>query len=120
MIKDIKLKLGGKNRVFSFGLFFIGNVLERLDIDYHTMLEKVSKNPFKYAPILMAESLKNTYSKEKKEVDFTDNDIIEWLEKEDLLGVDSMLKFINAFLGTQENKTPLNEADNDKKVSKKK
>lgn len=113
MIQEIKLNLGNEERTFSFGIIYLGNVLERLDVDYNTMLEKVSKNPFKYAPILMFESLKNTQNRIGKDVDFTENDIVDWLEKENLLGVDIMLKFINAFMGTQENKTPVNEVDSD-------
>ena len=113
MIQEIKLNLGNEERTFSFGIIYLGNVLERLDVDYNTMLEKVSKNPFKYAPILMFESLKNTQKRIGKDVDFTEDDLVDWLEKENLLGVDIMLKFINAFMGTQENKTPVNEVDSD-------
>ena len=114
MIQEIKLKLNGKEREFSFGIIFLGEVLERLDLDYNSMLVKVSKNPFKYAPILMYESLKNTYKKSKLDVDFTEDDIVNWLEKEELMGVDIMLAFINAFMGTQDNKTPVeNDVDNE-------
>lgn len=112
MIRNIKLKLGGEQRDFSFGIIFLGEVLERLDIDYNTMLNRISKNPFKYSPILMFESLKNTYKKTDKDIDFTENELVEWLEKEDNLGVDEMLKFINAFMGSQENKTPIEESQN--------
>ena len=121
MIQEIKLNIGEKERVFTFGITFLGEVLERLDIDYNTMLEKVSKNPFKYAPILMEESLRNTEKRIGKDIDFNNEDISLWLEKEDNLGVDIMLKFINSFMGTQENKTPLEDAEVDsEEVSKKK
>ena len=121
MIQDINLKLGGKKRFFTFGIVYLGNVLEILDVDYGEMLNKVAKNPFKYAPLLMFESLKNTYIKEKKEIDFTESDIIAWLEVEELMGVNLMLSFINAFMGTQENKTPLDvEAVEDTNTVKKK
>jgi len=121
MVKELKLKLNGKNKTFTFGLIYIGEVLERLDIDYNTLLIKVSKNPFKYAPILMFESLRNSYRIDKKEVDFTEDDIVNWLESEDLLGVDVMLKFVHAFMGTNENPTPVNDIDvvEDENVKKK-
>lgn len=122
MIQDVKLKLGGKQRHFTFGIIFLGEVLDVLDLDYGTMLEKVSKNPFKYSPTLMYKSLENTYRLNKKDVDFTEDDIVNWLEKEDLLGIDKMIAFVQAFMGTQENKTPVEDVDvNDaKEVSKKK
>ena len=111
MLRDISLELGGKKRTFSFGILFLGEVLERLDVDYDTVLQKVSKNPFKYAPILMFESLKNTYKSKDKELDFTDRDIVKWLESEDALGVDKMIDFIKAFMGTNENLTPTEDAE---------
>jgi hypothetical protein len=118
MIKEIKLKLNKKQRTFTFGLIYLGEVLERLDIDYNSLLNKVSKNPFKYAPILMFESLRNTYRINKESVDFTEDDLVNWLEKEDLLGVDLMLKFVHAFMGTNENPTPV-EVNNSDDVKKK-
>jgi adenine deaminase len=119
MIREIKLTLGEKERTFTFGIMFIGNVLERLDMDYNTLLEKVSKNPFKYAPILMFESLVNTSKKNKEDVNFTEDDLLDWLENEELLGVELMLQFINAFMGTQENKTPVKDTSKGKSVKKK-
>lgn len=119
MIQELKLKLGGKERTFTFGIVFLGELLERLDLDYNSMLVKVSKNPFKYAPILMHESLINTEKRLGKEVDFTENDIVGWLEKEELMGVDIMLAFINAFMGTQDNKTPVASDEDEKDVKKK-
>lgn len=122
MIQEIKLKLGGQDRLFTFGIIFLGEVLERLDVDYHTLLEKVQKNPFKYNPILMYESLRNSYRIEKKDLDFTEEDVVLWLEKEDSFGVSVMMSFLSAFMGTQDNKTPIEDVDkeNVKKVSKKK
>ena len=118
MQKELILKLGGKERKFTFGLLFIGEVLESLDVDYNTMLNKVMKNPFKYAPILMFESLQNTYRKDKLVYDFTQDDVITWLESEELFGTDSILEFINVFTGTNENKTPI-ESDGNSDVKKK-
>jgi len=120
MQKQLVLKIGGKKRTFTFGLLFIGEVLERLDCDYNEMLEKVIKNPFKYAPVLMFESLKNSYKKDKKEIDFTEDNVIEWLEKEELFGTNLILSFINTFIGNNENKTPLESSENESKDVKKK
>ena len=120
MIQELKQTLGGKERVFTFGIIFLGNVLERLDLDYNALLMKSSKNPFKYAPILMYESLRNTAQKEGMDVDFTENELIGWLEKEEVLGANQIIEFIQAFMGTNENKTPEKEVVNEGKAVKKK
>ena len=119
MKQQLKLKLGGKNRLFTFGILFLGNALERVEFeDYNDMLLKVSKNPFKYAPILMYESLLNTYKKQNKEVDFTELDVVNWLDKDYEQGMADMLEFVQVFLGTNENKAPIEDGkqeDNSKK-----
>lgn len=113
MKQELRLKLNGQDYTFTFGILFLGEVLERLDLDYNTLLNKVSKNPFKYAPILMEESLKNTANRDGKSIDFNYKDIAKWLEKEETFGVDMMLKFINSFLGTNENPTPTEDVSKD-------
>tara|TARA_R110000851_G_C12664310_1_gene521796 strand:+ start:37 stop:393 length:357 start_codon:yes stop_codon:yes gene_type:complete len=110
MIQEIKLKLGSEERRFTFGIIFLGNVLETLELDYNSMLMKVSKNPFKYAPILMTESLNNTARKERLDASFTLDSVVDWLESEDVMGVDIMLKFIHAFIGTNDNPTPTEDS----------
>ena len=122
MIQELKQNLGGEERTFTFGLTFLGNVLERLDFDYNELLLKSSKNPFKYAPILMFESLKNTAAKTGDKVDFTEGDLIEWLENEETFGADKIVEFIHVFMGTNENKTPVENSEpiTDSKSVKKK
>jgi hypothetical protein len=110
MIQELKLKLGGEERTFTFGIIFLGNVLERLDFDYNELLIKSSKNPFKYAPILMYESLKNTAERDGRNTNFTERDLIGWLESEETMGADKIVQFIQAFMGTNENKTPIEES----------
>ncbi len=121
MRQQLYLHLGGKKRKFTFGILFLGNLLERNEFeDYNDMLIKVSKNPFKYAPILMFESLVNTCNKESKQVDFNESDVLNWIDKDYLKGSEKMLEFLNVFMGTNENKTPVEEKGDNKEVSKKK
>lgn len=112
MTQEIKLTLGKQERTFTFGILFIGEVLERTDLDYNALIEKVIKNPFKYAPILMYESLRNTAKRIGKELDFTENEMVTWLEQEENLGTDLMIKFVYAFLGTNGNPTPTENVEN--------
>lgn len=121
MKQQIEISLGGKKRKFTFGILFLGELLERKEFeDYNDMLLKVSKNPFKYAPILMYESLKNTCNKYNKEVDFTEKDVLNWLVKEEEVGMDKMLKYLQTFMGSTDNKTPNEVVEENNDDSKKK
>lgn len=118
MKQYLELHLGGQKRVFTFGILFLANALERVEFeDYNDMLLKLSKNPFRYAPIMMFESLVNTYNKNKQEIDFKESDIQDWLDEDYAKGMNDMLLFINVFMGNTDNKTPIEDG---KKGSKKK
>jgi hypothetical protein len=120
MKQQIELHLGGKKRKFTFGILFLGNVLERdLYEDYNDLLIKTQKNPFKHAPILMYESLVNTCNKYQKEIDFTENDVVNWLDKDYIKGADNVVKFLQVFFGTNENKTPTENENNQNEAKKK-
>lgn len=119
MKQQLELSLGGKKRKFTFGILFLGSVLERDEFeDYNDLLIKTSKNPFKYAPILMYESLVNTANKYNKKVDITQEKIIEYLDKDFEDGVNKMLSFINVFMGNSENKAPI-KSDKESTTKKK-
>jgi hypothetical protein len=120
MQQSLEINLGGKNRTFTFGILFLANALERSEFeDYNDMLLKLSKNPFKYAPIMMYESLVNTYKKNKQDIDFTETEIQDWLDEDYADGMNAMLLFINVFMGNTENKTPIEDNKNAKGSKKK-
>tara|TARA_R110000822_G_scaffold9163_4_gene35796 strand:- start:20 stop:394 length:375 start_codon:yes stop_codon:yes gene_type:complete len=118
MKQQIELKLGGKKRKFTFGVLMTANLLEREEFneDYGYLIQVMSKNPFKFAHIVMYESLVNTCNKYSKEIDFTESDCLQWLEDDYANGSQALIKFTQTFLGTNENKTP--EIDEDSEESK--
>jgi hypothetical protein len=75
MKQQIELKIGGKKRKFTFGVLMTANLLEREEFneDYGYLIQVMSKNPFKFAHIVMYESLVNTCNKYSKEIDFTES-----------------------------------------------
>lgn len=93
MSKAIEIVVNEKTLKCSFGLGFLGECLENLDLSVLEIGEKLDKNPFKWIPILMYESIK--YS---KEVDFSIDDLIEWLDDED--GKATMNTFLLAFINS--------------------
>ena len=121
MKQFLDLKLGGENRRFTFGVVFIGEVLEELDIDFNDLISKMSKNTFKYVPILMYHSLVNSYLKERKEQDFDKQDLNNWIDAEENLGIDKILEFVNAFIASTNNNISEenNEAESEKGTKKK-
>ena len=123
MKQQIEINLGGRKRKFTFGILFLGNVLERKEFtDFDDLMQKLTANYIKYTPILMYESLVNTCNKFDNEVDFTEKDILNWLDDKPLYGVTEINKFVNVFVGATDNKAPLDDKGETAKenVSKKK
>lgn len=112
MIQEIKLELGGKKRVFTFGLTFLGEVMEKHDpLTLEEIILKAVKFPAKYVPSLMFESLRNTALMNNETVDFTQIDIIKWLEKENSYGADIITEFLTTFLESTDNKTKVEDLE---------
>jgi len=91
MSKAIEIVVNEQTLKCSFGLGFLGECLENLDLSVVQIGEKLDKNPFKWIPTLMYESIK--YS---KDVDFTLDDLVEWLDDEE--GKKTMNDFLLAFI----------------------
>ena len=102
MSKAIEIVVNERTLKCSFGLGFLGECLENLDLSVFEIGEKLDKNPFKWIPVLMFESIK--YS---GDVDFTIKDLIEWLDNED--GKVTMNKFLLAFVDSLKKDVPKQE-----------
>jgi len=72
--KIIKFKLpegGEKEFTFWYGTGFLGNVIELTDFTLDDLVMSIDKNPFKYIPMLMHESLKYGFERDGKECPYT-------------------------------------------------
>jgi hypothetical protein len=119
-MKQIKLSIDKKKYVFSFGLGFLGELLENTDLQLDELTNKILKNPFKWLPIAMFESAKFANSLEDKEVDFTVNSILEGLEKEDGgINCNQSFKFMKAFGESMSKNVPVDEDVKDEPSKKK-
>lgn len=98
----MEIKLNDKNFKCEFGLGFLGECLENLDLSVVQIGEKLDKNPFKWIPTLMYESLK--YS---QDIDFTLKDLIKWLDNEE--GKKTMNDFLLAFVKSLTKDVPKEE-----------
>jgi hypothetical protein len=97
MKKAVDITINNKLLHFPFGIGFLGECLENLGLNVQQVGEKLDNNSFKYVPVLMYESLKYDAYRKGIEIDFTYNDLIEWLD-EDENGIQKINQFTVAFV----------------------
>ena len=109
--KKWSAKLGGQDRVFYFGLGFLGIFLDLTSIRAEEITEKMRENPFKVMPQLIYSSLIYQYKKEGVEPDFNVFDVGEWIDDVGGYSGPFMTEFMERF--TEATKDP---ADKVKKI----
>lgn len=102
----IKLKIKDKEVVCVFGLGFLGECLENLDLSVVEIGEKLDKNPFKWIPTLMYES--TLYYNDGK-LDFSKKDLIKWLDEDGTAGKQALNDFLQAFMSSLTKDVPKQE-----------
>jgi len=108
-IKEVKYQC-------SFGLGFLGECLENLNLSVYEIGEKLDKNPFKWIPVLMYESIKYPNG-----IEFTQKELIGFLEDDGAKGTATMAIFLDSFIKSLTKDVPKEEnVVADKKPSKKK
>jgi hypothetical protein len=79
-MKQITLNIGGEDRVFYFGLGFLGNLLESENLSIDEIGYKCIGNPYKWNTLIMFYSLEYGYIRKGETPNFTKHDVTEWLE----------------------------------------
>lgn len=93
--KTAKIKIGGKERTFHFGMGFLGLFIENTDTTMETLETDISKNPFKVLPELMYYSLSYGYIRKDLEVKFNKYDVSDWIDEDGGVDSKSVTEFIN-------------------------
>lgn len=95
-MKQITLNIGGEDRVFHFGLGFIGNLLESEGIDMTEIDAKLAQNPFKWIPLIMYHSCAFAFKRKGENPLFDAFDVSDWIDE---VGMDSEVvkSFFQAF-----------------------
>jgi hypothetical protein len=114
-MKSIILNIGDQDRIFYFGLGFLGILLEETNTNMVDFDEKRLANPFKWIPLMMFHSCAWGFVRENKSVDFTLQNMIEWIDDTD---VETLQKFNEAFINSLMKNVPI-DTDSKKKVNKK-
>lgn len=79
-MKQITLNIGGEDRVFYFGLGFLGNLLEIENISISDFDELEIKNPVRHVNLLMYHSLAWGYIRKNEECPFNKLDVMNWID----------------------------------------
>jgi len=118
-MKTLNLTINGKEIKFSFGLGFLGELIDDLDIGFDELFIKYDRNPFKYIPLIMFHSAKFTAENNDKEIDFTKNDLCNWIDDDGGLKNESMIKFSHAFIESINKDVPKEEESKGNEPKKK-
>lgn len=115
-MKQIELELGGEKRTFYFGLGFLGNLIEKENLSFEEIDEKLASNPFKWIPLIMYYSCAWGYTRKNERPNFDVFDITEWVDE---AGIDStvVVDFFQAFRQSLVKDVP--QTKDKKKVNKK-
>jgi hypothetical protein len=116
-MKQITLNIGGEDRVFYFGLGFLGNLLEKENIQMNEIDAKLAENPFLWIPKILYHSCAFGYLKKGEFAPFDLFDVSDWIDE---VGMNSVVvtDFFKAFTQSLTKDLPDNK-DAKKKVTKK-
>ncbi|MCP4355276.1 MAG: hypothetical protein GY793_06515 [Proteobacteria bacterium] len=115
-MKKITLTINKEKTNFYFGLGFLGKSLEEFKLDINELGERLTANPFLYAPKLMYYSLEYGYLREEKEFDVKYMDFVDSLDDDNAFVNGNIGKFLDAFTKSLTKDVPKSED----KASKKK
>lgn len=115
---SIVIKIGGKQREICFGIEVLGRIQHDLSINILDIGQALDTgNLFMLIPTLIHRGHEWALIRDKKEVDFTKDDVYEWLKESKVYTADNV-KLFSAFSDTLQSFLP--EAEEPQKKSKQK
>lgn len=116
----VNLKLNGKDYKCTIGIGFLGEIIEKMDMDIDLLLTKYAKNPFKYVSLFAYHAIQWELEEDGKEIDFTLKEMRGWIDKEGGLKNTEMIKFSKAFTKYMLKDVPTDDEKQSEGDSKKK
>jgi hypothetical protein len=114
-MNKLTLTINNEKLDFRFGLGFLGKALEELKIGIDEIGEKLSSNPFMYAPKLMYFSMEYAMLRDGK-ADVKDYDaFVDSLDADGSFANGNVEKFLNAFTTSLTKDVPKQKESNTKK-----
>ena len=91
---------------FHFGLGFLGELLDSVEMGIDEVMQAISKNPFRIIPIIMHSSA--SYSAKRNGLDFnyTVYDFIDFIDESGGIAGVPVQKFLNAFTNSMTKDVP--------------
>lgn len=114
---NITLKINGRDLEFTFGLGFLGELLDETNLSIDEIVEQLNRNPFKMIPLLMFQSASFALKRKGEEVDFTSYDMADWLDAEGGVSNGKVKRFLDTFTESMTKDIPKNDqvVNNDSK-----
>ena len=118
----MKLTINKKELEFSFGLGFLGELLDETGQSLEDVLEGFEKNPYKFIPVAMFVSTRYAYKRKGKDIDFDRYQMLDWIEEDGGLTDknESAIKFMSALSESLFKDVPTEKSTKTSKGSKKK
>lgn len=110
-MNKIDLTINNRRLTYSFGLGFIGELLDGLDMTLNEVVTNLNKNPFKYVPVLMFLSAEYTLLRKNEEVTFTKFDLMDDIDTDGGLDGKNIVKFLEAFTSSLSKDVPEDKDD---------
>lgn len=118
-MKGLTIEINGKERKFSFGLGFIGELIEGSGIDISEIITKLNANPYKYTPEYMYYSHKYERESLGEVMELTKYDFGKWIDDHPkLYAADEVKSFIEGLLKSLTKDVPAQEATETEEVKK--
>jgi hypothetical protein len=96
-MNEIKLKLNGKDYNFSFGLGFLGELLDETGVELADLMGLLNKNPFKFIPLMMFRSCEYYNRRKDIQIDFNKYDFADIIDQDGGINTASVATFLDTF-----------------------
>ena len=116
-MKSIKLKISDKEIEFHFGLGFLGELLDTLDLSIEELMNGIQKNPFKFLPKVMHGAASYAAQRKGEELGMELYELIDLIDDDGGVASDNTAKFLQAFTASMTKDVP-EEPKTPKKVGK--
>ena len=117
-MKQITLNIGGEDRIFYFGLGFLGNLIEKSGVGMNEIDAKIQENPFKWMPEIMYHSVAFGFIRKNETVPFDSFDVADWIDTDGGFDSKVVIDFFAAFRQSLVKDVP-QQPESKKKVMKK-
>ena len=99
-MKPISLDIGDRKFEFSFGLSFLGDLIEETELTIDEIVDRLTTNPFKMVPTMMYLSAKNAADRNGSNLDFSYHELVDIIDEAGGINQDAVEVFLSTFTKT--------------------